>query len=92
LYKLINSPWAGADPEYISQFGDKRRILIHCAAGIHRTGTITYSLLRIDGKSPTIAYDNLKLLRTATYEGVKNWRIYLAETKILPEILPATSP
>ena len=32
--------------------GLQRRVLIHCAAGIHRTGTVTYSLLRLDGKTP----------------------------------------
>ena len=27
----------------------EERILVHCAAGIHRTGTFAYSLLRMDG-------------------------------------------
>ena len=31
---------------------EELRVLIHCAAGIHRTGTLTYSLLRMDGKTP----------------------------------------
>jgi protein-tyrosine phosphatase len=26
---------------------NEERVLIHCAAGIHRTGTITYTLLRL---------------------------------------------
>lgn len=28
---------------------DEERILIHCAAGIHRTGVISYTLLRMNG-------------------------------------------
>ena len=58
-------------------------MLIHCAAGIHRTGTVSYSLLRLDGKAPREAYETLKLLRQVTYEGVGDWRIQLAETMIL---------
>jgi len=30
---------------------DKHKVLIHCAAGIHRTGTISYTLMRRTGKS-----------------------------------------
>jgi hypothetical protein len=65
-----------------------RRVLIHCVAGIHRTGTLTYSLLRMDGKTPKEAWDSLKLMRKATYEGVGDWRVQLAEKLILPGLIP----
>ena len=67
------------------------RVLIHCAAGIHRTGTISYSLLRLNGRSPLEAYAELKVMRKATYEGVGDWRIDLAEKLILPPLLKLTS-
>ena len=67
---------------------EELRVLIHCAAGIHRTGTLTYSLLRMDGKTPKEAWDSLKLMRTATYEGVGDWRVQLAEKLILPGLIP----
>jgi protein-tyrosine phosphatase len=35
---------------------NEERVLIHCAAGIHRTGTITYTLLRMNGLSNIDAY------------------------------------
>ena len=35
---------------------NKERVLVHCAAGIHRTGTVTYSLLRLGGLGPQDAY------------------------------------
>ena len=62
------------------------RVLIHCAAGIHRTGTLTYSLLRLDGLERQPAYEALKIMRKATYEGVGDWRIELAEKMIIPGV------
>ena len=61
----------------------EHRVLIHCAAGIHRTGTLSYSLLRMDGKDGKEAYETLKVMRQATYDGVGDWRIQLAEKLIL---------
>lgn len=44
--------------------GDK--IYIHCSAGIHRTGMITYGLLRLLGKSKSEATLMLQSLRAVT--------------------------
>lgn len=41
----------------------EERVLIHCAAGIHRTGTIAYTLLRMHGHNNIDAYESLKLMR-----------------------------
>jgi protein-tyrosine phosphatase len=59
----------------------KERALLHCAAGIHRTGTCAYSLLRCSGEHPTrvSAMAAVKAMREATFVGVKDWRIDLAE-------------
>ena len=35
------------------------RVLIHCAAGVHRTGTVAYTLLRMSGMGPEEAYKAL---------------------------------
>lgn len=42
------------------------RIFIHCSAGIHRTGMITYGLLGYLGKTKDEAMGILKELRTVT--------------------------
>ena len=38
------------DPVLLEKYGFNRRVLIHCSKGIHRTGIMAYSLLRMDGK------------------------------------------
>ena len=46
------------------------KIFIHCSAGIHRTGMITYGLLRRMGSSADEAMRVLNSLRAETGEGV----------------------
>ena len=53
--------------------------MIHCAAGIHRTGTVAYTLLRLGGMSAKEAMDALKEMREETAKGVGKWRIDIAE-------------
>lgn len=38
-------------------------IMLHCAAGIHRTGTIAYVLLRLSGYEPSQALEALGQMR-----------------------------
>ncbi len=38
----------------------EHQVLIHCAAGIHRTGIVAYTLMRMDGKSEEEAFEGLK--------------------------------
>ncbi len=45
-------------------------LLIHCSAGIHRTGMITYALLRRRGLSASEARETLARLRLHTAEGM----------------------
>ena len=49
---------------------NEEKAIIHCAAGIHRTGTLAYSLLRLDGKNEFDAYELLDVMRHETYIGV----------------------
>lgn len=57
----------------------ENKIYIHCSAGIHRTGMITYGLLRFLGFESTKALEQLKLLRTVTAEQVGEERLLWAE-------------
>jgi protein-tyrosine phosphatase len=45
-------------------------ILVHCSAGIHRTGMFGYALLRQLGLEPAAAHAKLMELRAVTGEGV----------------------
>ena len=45
-------------------------VLIHCSAGIHRTGMLTYALLRLRGFSAADARETLTRLRPHTAAGM----------------------
>lgn len=51
------------------------RIYIHCSAGIHRTGMVTYAFLRYLGLDTEEAFANLHKLRKITAEGATEKRI-----------------
>jgi protein-tyrosine phosphatase len=53
--------------------------VIHCSAGIHRTGMFAYALLRAHGLDPDGARATLRQLRTVTAEGVGEHRLAWAE-------------
>lgn len=50
------------------------KIYLHCSAGIHRTGMISYTILRFLGLNEQDAMYHLKLLRTDTWLGVGDER------------------
>jgi Tyrosine phosphatase family len=54
-------------------------ILIHCAAGIHRTGLFTYALLRICGYDKERTLSTIEKVRSVTYEKCGSKRFELAE-------------
>ena len=43
-----------------------RRLVLHCSAGLHRTGVCLYLLLRLSGMSPEAALEQLALARPLT--------------------------
>jgi len=51
------------------------KVLIHCAAGLHRTGTISYILLLWHGHTPQQAIDKIRKAREKTAEGVGESRL-----------------
>lgn len=54
---------------------DGRSILIHCSAGIHRTGTVAYGLLRWRGLDRKQAMNTINRIRTETAEGMMEKRM-----------------
>lgn len=55
------------------------KIYIHCSAGIHRTGMVTYAFLRFLGQGPEEAMDNLAKMRQLTAEGFTPERLHWGE-------------
>ena len=64
----------------------KERVVIHCAAGVHRTGVFAYSILRGLGYSASNAMSKILDLRKATHWGVGADRIKAAEELIVPKV------
>jgi protein-tyrosine phosphatase len=58
---------------------DGGRIVIHCSAGIHRTGMIAYALLRVLGLDPAQAMTALATTRPVTAAGIGEQRLAWAE-------------
>jgi protein-tyrosine phosphatase len=51
------------------------RVVVHCSAGIHRTGMFGYALLRQFGLDPDVARQRLTDLRQLTADGVGDARL-----------------
>lgn len=73
-------------PELLSVFATikaaldaEARIYVHCSAGIHRTGMISYAFLRYMGLSAAEAQETLNELRPTTREGVGDDRLAWGE-------------
>ena len=54
-------------------------ILIHCAAGIHRTGMLAYALLRWHGYTGEQALERIGLMRSHTQLGLQDRQIAWGE-------------
>ena len=55
-------------------------VLLHCSAGLHRTGTVAYAVLRASGWGESDAARGLQLMRPETAAGVGQ----LAESAFRP--------
>ena len=61
-------------------------LFVHCALGLHRTGTIIYTLLRLFGETPETALEALEYIRKDTREKVGEHRIIKAEKILVPSL------
>jgi protein-tyrosine phosphatase len=61
--------------ELASMLNKGATIVVHCSAGIHRTGMFSYALLRQVGLEPNAARAKLNELRAVTGEGVGEERL-----------------
>mmetsp|Transcript_17143 Transcript_17143/g.30784 ORF Transcript_17143/g.30784 Transcript_17143/m.30784 type:complete len:337 (+) Transcript_17143:1-1011(+) len=94
--KLLNSAHARQTittglrtAEEMLQNGGK--IVIHCAAGIHRTGLFLYALLRIGGKEPEEAMEMIKTIREVTWKRCGKHRIDVGELLAMRYLAYTTS-
>ncbi len=59
---------------------------MHCSAGIHRTGMVTYALIRLSGLNKEDALQLLDTARAVTAEGVTDSRLDWIDHEVLPRI------
>lgn len=64
-------------------------LFVHCAFGLHRTGTMVYTILRTFGENRVSAMEAIKKIRLATFENVGDKRLDYADQKLIPEIAKA---
>lgn len=67
------------------------KVMVHCAAGIHRTGMFAFALLRMIGHDYEFSYNYLRTLRPSTREHVgedriKRTELFLKRNKLLPSL------
>jgi len=72
----------------IKEMNEKKLIIfIHCAAGVHRTGTILYTILRCSGESKESAMEAIKKIRIETWRNCGENRINYAEEFLVKPLL-----
>ena len=62
-------------------------IFMHCAAGIHRTGTILYTILRLCGESKDNAFNAIKFIRIDTFRKCGDNRLKYAEEFLVQPLM-----
>lgn len=71
----VSEAVVSALPALAERLGTGRSILIHCSAGIHRTGMVAYALLRWYGHDEERALTMIGQMRTHTREGLQRKQI-----------------
>jgi protein-tyrosine phosphatase len=69
-------------PVLATSLAEGESVMIHCAAGIHRTGMVAYALLRLNGYEPEESFEALADMRVVTREGVGQERLSWVEQLI----------
>ena len=62
-------------------------LFMHCAAGIHRTGTILYTILRLCGESIESAFEAMKFIRIDTFRKCGENRLKYSEEFLVKPLL-----
>ena len=62
-------------------------LFMHCAAGIHRTGTILYTILRLCGESKESALEAIKFIRLDTFRKCGENRFKYAEEFLVKPLM-----
>ena len=62
-------------------------LFMHCAAGIHRTGTILYTILRLSGESIESSMEAIKFIRIDTFRKCGDNRIKYAEEFLVQPLM-----
>jgi protein-tyrosine phosphatase len=68
------------------------QVVVHCSAGIHRTGMVGYAILRQFGLDTAAARAMLAVLRTITADGVGDDRLAWGDRLAEPHQTPAPRP
>ncbi len=71
----VHERLAGALPELSNLLDEGNSLLIHCSAGVHRTGTVAYALLRWRGLDRKQAIHLIERTRKETAEGMGEKRL-----------------
>jgi hypothetical protein len=69
-------------PLLVAALGRGESLLIHCAAGIHRTGMIAHALLRAAGLDAEAARATLQQLRAETSGGMQSHHFAFADALV----------
>lgn len=85
--RLIN-----AMPELSRLLDEGCSLLIHCSAGIHRTGTVAYGLLRWRGVTSERAMQIIAASRKETAEGMMAKRMKWGDDNARPPAQPQDAP
>lgn len=62
---------------------DGESVIVHCAAGLHRTGVFLYLLLRLAGRSSSETLQGIFEIREETHEQVKHLHLDTQAERIL---------
>jgi ADP-ribosyl-[dinitrogen reductase] hydrolase len=76
--------WADEGAELHRRLADGERVLIHCRAGLGRTGTIAARLLVESGMTPLQALNAVRAARRGTVETLEQERYVLTLARRLP--------
>lgn len=79
-----------AMPKLSRLLDEGKSLFVHCSAGIHRTGTVAYGLLRWRGMEPEEAMQVIHSIRPITAEGMLEKRMRWGDENVR-QVVPSRS-